>query len=65
MTLDPQQRQLKSFSFNQLLKTIISTFKYDIDHRTSLSTKVLPQLLFIIGELILINNSINSIQKAR
>ena len=58
MTLNPHSRELKGFSFNQLLNTLI-ILKKEIDSRTKvLPKKLVPQTLFIIGE-ISFNNLIN------
>ena len=47
------------FSFNQLLNTLV-TLKQEIDRRTKIfPKKIVPQSIFILGVVILINNSTN------
>ena len=53
-----RMRELKSFSFNQILNNLI-ILKQEINCRTNVIPEFVPQAHFTIGEVISINNSTN------
>ena len=63
MTLDPQERYQKDYSFNELW-AIFLNLKQEIDYRKNIFPKYsVPQLTLIVREVILINKSRNSKQE--
>lgn len=63
MTLDPQERYLKDYSFNELWNVFLN-LKQEIDYRKKIFPKCsVPKLTLLVGGVILINNSKKSKQE--